>query len=119
MEDLDFIDTDYLDPMFGLENFEGISEEQINAFVVFCFATTAMRSGAKMYFEWFPQLRELLYPALEKIGNTEMRNLVASYEKETLSDEDDINFHKQIDPHELYSKTLLYAREHLSLFQKV
>lgn len=119
MEDLDYIDSDYLDPMFGLESFEGLSQEQINAFVVFCFATTAMRSGAKMYFEWFPQQRKLLYPALEKIGNTELRNLVASYENATLSEEEDVNFHKQLYPQELYSKTLLYAKAHLSSFQKV
>ena len=119
MEDLDYIDSDYLDPMFSLESFDGLQQEQIDAFVVFCFATTAMRSGAKMYFEWFPQQRELLYPALEKIGNTELRNVVANYENATLSEEEDINFHKQLDPQELYSKTLLYAKEHLSSFRKV
>lgn len=117
MEDLDYIDSDYLDPMFSLDSFDGLPQEQIDAFLVFCFATTAMRSGAKMYFEWFPQQRELLYPALEKIGNTELRNVVANYENATLSEEEDVNFHKQLDPQELYHKTLRYAHNNLEKFK--
>lgn len=116
-EDLDYIDSDYLDPMFGLENFEDLAQEQIDAFVVFCFATTAMRSGAKMYFEWFAEQLELLYSALEKIGGPDLRILVANFENASLSEEDDVQFHQQLDAQALYHKTLQYAHNNLEKFK--